>query len=76
MTGPETDLDLIGGIYREQMAATRQHWLAYQACLEAWRERHPGVAEKEVGEQHVAKLIARAINDGLVWPNARWWEKK
>jgi hypothetical protein len=50
MTEPETDLEMVGRIDRDQMAATKQDWLAYQACLEAWRERHPGPSDKEAGE--------------------------
>jgi hypothetical protein len=63
MTEPETDLEMVGRIYRDQMAATKQDWLAYQACLEAWRERRPGPSDKEAGE-HVAMLISQACESG------------
>jgi len=74
MTEPESDVELVGRIYREQMVATKQHSLAYHACLAAWRERHSDVGEQAAKEM-VAGLIAAAIEAGFVWPNTQWWEK-
>ena len=65
---------MIGRIYREQVAATKQHSLAYHTCLAAWRERHSGVSEQAAKEM-VACLITAAIEAGFVWPNTQWWEE-
>jgi hypothetical protein len=75
LTKSESDLEMIGRIYGEQIAATKQYWLAYHACLAAWRARHSDVSEQAAKEK-VASLISAAIGVGLVWPNAQWWEKK
>jgi len=74
MNQPESDVEMVGRIYREQMAATKQHSLAYHACLAAWRERHSDVSEQAAKEM-VASLISAAIEAGFVWPDIQWWEK-
>jgi hypothetical protein len=68
MTEPESDLELVGRIYREQMTATKHFDPAYQACLAAWRERHPEAGEQAAKEM-VAGLISAAIAAGLT---VRW----
>ena len=74
MTESESDVELVGRIYREQMVATKQHSLAYRACLAAWRDRYSDVGEQAAKEM-VACLITAAIEAGYVWPNTQWWEK-
>jgi len=71
----ETDTQLTGRIYRDTIAATKQDYLAYHACLAAWRERHPE-AEDRRAKETVALLICHAINDGLVWGDVRWGERQ
>lgn len=68
----ETDIQLVGRIYRDTIAATKRDNPAYHAALPAWRERHPE-AEDRPAKERVAILICDAINDGLVWGDARWW---
>jgi hypothetical protein len=74
MTEPETDLEMIGRIYRDTIAATKRDNPAYHAALTAWRERHPE-AEERAAKETVAILICHAIDDGLVWGHVRWWSK-
>ncbi len=73
MTKPETDIEMIGRIYREQMAVTRQDWQAYRACLEAWRKRYPAEGARAAREI-VGQLITNAAAAGLISPNSRWWD--
>jgi hypothetical protein len=70
----ETDIQLVGRIYRDTIAATKRDNPAYHACLAAWRERYPD-AEDRRGKEIVARLICRACEDGLVWGDIRWWTK-
>jgi len=74
MSQPESDVEMIGRIYREEMAATKQFDRAYHACLTAWRGRYPNVREP-AAKQMVASLISAAIEAGFVWPNTQWWKK-
>jgi len=37
--------------------------------------RHPEVPYKQA-DLIVARLICRAIDDGLVWGDVRWWERQ
>jgi hypothetical protein len=71
----ETDIQLVGRVYRDAIAATKHDNPAYHACLTAWRERHPETEERPAKEM-VARLICRACEDGLVWGNVRWWERQ
>ena len=70
----ETDLQLVGRIYKDTLAATNLELSPYRACLFAWRRRHPEVGEDEACES-VTQLISRACKDGLVWPKAQRWHK-
>ena len=74
MSQPESDVELVGRIYRERMTATQQFDRAYHTCLVAWRERYPDVSEP-AAKQMVSCLISAAIEAGCVWPNTQWWEK-
>jgi hypothetical protein len=66
MTKPESDLELVARIYRdEKLTATTHFDPAYQACLAAWRERHPEVGEQAAKEM-VACLISAAIEAGVI----------
>src|SRR5262249_42415069 len=62
----ETDLQLVGRIYKETLAATNPELSPHRACLLAWRQRHPEVGADEAAER-VTQLIFRACKDGLVW---------
>jgi hypothetical protein len=73
MIKPETDIEMIGRIYREQMAVTKQDWQAYQACLKAWRKRYPAEGARAAREI-VGQLITNAAAVGLISPNSRWWD--
>jgi hypothetical protein len=71
----ETDIELVARAYRDAYcAAGRRDPPARDAATEAWMARHPEVPYKQA-DLMVARLICRAIDDGLVWGNVRWWEK-
>jgi hypothetical protein len=67
LTKSESDLEMIGRIYGEQIAATKQYWLAYHACLAAWRARHSDVSEQAAKEK-VASLISALSGSGWSGP--------
>jgi hypothetical protein len=66
----ETDLQLVGRIYKDTLAATDLELSPYRACLFAWHQRHPEIGDDEAHEC-VTQLISRACKDGLVWPKAQ-----
>jgi hypothetical protein len=70
----ETDIQLVGRIYRDTIAATKRDNPAYHAALAAWRERHLEAEDRQAKEM-VARLICRAVEEGLVCGNVRWWER-
>ena len=63
---PETDLQLVGRIYKETLAPTNPDRSPHRACLLAWRQRHPEVDANEAAKR-VTQLIFQACKDGLVW---------
>lgn len=67
---PETDLQLVGRIYKETLAPTNPEPSPYRACLLAWRQRHPEVDADEAA-QCVTQLIFQACKDGLAWGQRR-----
>jgi hypothetical protein len=71
----ETDIQLVGRVYRDTIAATKRDNPAYHAALAAWRERHPET-EDQAAKERVAILVCQAIKDGLVWGDVRWWERQ
>ena len=48
---PETDIQLVGRIYRDTIAATKRDNPAYHAALAAWRERHPEAEDRPAKER-------------------------
>jgi hypothetical protein len=71
----ETDIELVGRIYRNPIAVTKHDNPAYHAALAAWRERHHET-EDQAAKERVAILVCQAIKDGLVWGDVRWWERQ
>src|SRR5262245_16866340 len=66
----ESDVELVGRVYAQLHRATGYDHAARKAAVAAWRERHPDVSDKDAGDV-VARLIVKAINDGLVWGDVK-----
>jgi len=71
----ETDVELVGRVYAEEHRATGYDLPAREAATKAWQARHPDESDHDA-DLMVARLICRAIEDGLVWGDVRWWEKQ